>query len=60
MMTDIEIVRAARSEKRKTARDYIDGCFTDLTEFSGDRLYGDDRAIIGGIGLLQDMPVTVI
>ncbi len=60
MMTDIEIVRAARSEKRKTARDYIDGCFTDLTEFSGDRLYGDDRAIIGGIGLLQDIPVTVI
>ncbi len=59
-MTDIEIVRAARSEKRKTARDYIVGCFTDFTEFSGDRLYGDDKAIIGGIGLLQDIPVTVI
>ena len=59
-MTDIEIVRAARGEGRRTASDYIYGCFSEFTEFSGDRLYGDDKAIIAGIGLLLDMPVTVI
>ncbi len=59
-MSDIEIVRSARSENRKTARDYIEGCITDFTELSGDRLYGDDKAVICGIGFLLDIPVTVI
>lgn len=59
-MTDIEIVRGARAVGRRTARDFIEGCFTEFTEFSGDRLFGDDKAVIGGIAFLQDMPVTVI
>ena len=59
-MTDIEIVRNARKEGRRTASDYIEGCFRDFCELSGDRYYGDDRAVIGGIGLLSDIPVTII
>ena len=59
-MTDIEIVRGARAMGRRTARDFIEGCFLEFTEFSGDRLFGDDQAVIGGIAFLQDMPVTVI
>ncbi len=59
-MTDIEIVRNARKEGRKTASDYIEGCFIDFCELSGDRYFGDDRAVIGGIAFLSDIPVTVI
>lgn len=40
--------------------DYIEGIFDDFTELHGDRLYGDDRAIVGGIALFDQCPVTVI
>ncbi len=59
-MDDYEIVLRARADGRLTARDYIDGIVSDFMELHGDRLYGDDRAVIGGIGLIGDMPVTVI
>ncbi len=59
-MNDYDIVLRARMEGRLTAKDYIDGLITDFMELHGDRLYGDDRAVIGGIGFLEDMPVTVI
>ncbi|MCR4955402.1 MAG: acetyl-CoA carboxylase carboxyl transferase subunit alpha [Lachnospiraceae bacterium] len=58
--TDFDIVLGARSDKRLTAKDYIDGMITDFMEFHGDRFYGDDKAVIAGIGYLSDMPVTVI
>ena len=59
-MKDIEIVHGARAEGRRTSRDFIEGCLSDFVEFAGDRLYGDDKAVIGGIGLICGMPVTVI
>ena len=59
-MNDIEIVRGARAEGRKTAKDFIGKCISDFVELSGDRLYGDDKAIIAGIGRIGDMPVTII
>ncbi|SCY31624.1 carboxyltransferase subunit alpha [Butyrivibrio sp. INlla14] len=59
-MTDIEIVRNARGIGRRTSIDYIEGIFTDFMELSGDRLFGDDKAVIGGIAFLKDIPVTVI
>jgi acetyl-CoA carboxylase carboxyl transferase subunit alpha len=59
-MEDYEIVLSARADGRLTAKDYINGLTTDFMELHGDRLYGDDRAVIGGIGLIQDIPVTVI
>ncbi len=57
---DYEIVLGARSDKRLTAIDYIDALISDFTEFHGDRLYGDDKAIVAGIGFLDKMSVTVI
>ncbi len=45
---------------RPTVNDYIPALFSRFMEFHGDRLYGDDAAIIGGIGYLSDVPVTVL
>ncbi len=59
-MSDYDIVLAARRMDRPTASDYIKDLITDFIEFHGDRLCGDDKAIVAGIGLLGKMPVTVI
>ena len=48
------------NKNRPTVNDYIPAIFTRFMEFHGDRLFGDDAAIIGGIGFLSDVPVTVI
>lgn len=50
----------ARDSKRAKASDYIKYLFTDFIELHGDRGCKDDEAIIGGIGYLKDIPVTVI
>ena len=49
-----------RNKNRPTAKDYIENIFTDFYEMHGDRLYGDDQAILGGVARLDSMPVTVI
>lgn len=59
-MKDYDIVLGARGENRLTAVDYISGVVKDFTEFHGDRYFGDDGAVIAGIGMLKDMPITVI
>lgn len=53
-------VQLARHSKRPTTMDYIERLFTDFMELHGDRLYGDDAAIVGGIGKFEGMPITVI
>ncbi len=53
-------VLLSRRNDRPVARDYIDKLFTDFYEFHGDRYYMDDGAIIGGVGLFHNVPVTVI
>ena len=45
---------------RPTIRDYIPLIFKDFVEFHGDRYFGDDPAVLGGICLLGDIPVTVV
>ncbi len=55
-----EAVRQSRSAGRLNASDYIRILFDDFTEFHGDRYYGDDLAIIGGVASFYGMPVTVI
>jgi acetyl-CoA carboxylase carboxyl transferase subunit alpha len=49
-----------KSLGRPTIRDYIPLVFKDFTEFHGDRYFSDDPALLGGIGLFDDIPVTVI
>lgn len=53
-------VQLARKIERPTSLDYIERIFDNFIELHGDRLYGDDPAIIGGIALLKGKPVTVI
>lgn len=59
-MKAIDHVYAARHPKRRTALAYIEALFTDFTELHGDRRFGDDGAIVGGIALFEGKPVTVI
>ena len=49
-----------RHKGRPTALDYIPMIFDEFFEMHGDRLYGDDRAIIGGVASYKGTPVTVI
>lgn len=53
-------VQIARGVNRLTAFDYINLIFEDFMEMHGDRLYGDDGAIVGGIAYLNNRPVTII
>ena len=55
-----ERVQAARSANRPYVRDYIANIFDGFMELHGDRLYGDDRAVIGGIAAINKQYVTVI
>ncbi len=55
-----EKVKLARHPKRPTASYLIKELFPDFIELHGDRLFSDDRAIIGGIGTLNGMSMTVI
>ena len=59
-MKAYECVQAARSAGRATARAYIDAMADVFVEMHGDRRFGDDNAVIAGIGRLCDMSVTVI
>ncbi|GAO99287.1 carboxyltransferase subunit alpha [Fructobacillus ficulneus] len=54
-----EVVKKSR-EDRFMARELIDGLFTDFVELHGDRLYGDDKSVIGGLARLNGQAVTVI
>ncbi len=60
MMTAWERVQLARHPKRITAKGLIDILFDEFIELKGDRLFSEDHAMIGGIGLLNDIPITVI
>ncbi|QKX17784.1 acetyl-CoA carboxylase carboxyltransferase subunit alpha [Microbulbifer sp. YPW1] len=55
-----QIVQVARHPQRPYAKDYIERIFTDWDELHGDRHFGDDQAIIAGIGRLEGRPVAVI
>ncbi|MGX6978634.1 acetyl-CoA carboxylase carboxyltransferase subunit alpha [Vagococcus elongatus] len=55
-----ELVALARHPKRYTPLEYIESIFDDFMEFHGDRYYGDDQAVVGGVAFLDGMPVTVI
>ena len=53
-------VQMARHQERPTTLDYIAELFEGFIEFHGDRLFGDDAAIVAGIARYQGSPVTVI
>ncbi|WP_096189706.1 acetyl-CoA carboxylase carboxyl transferase subunit alpha [Evansella halocellulosilytica] len=55
-----ERVQIARHSQRPTTLDYIERVFTDFLELHGDRLHGDDEAIVGGVAKFDGKPVTII
>lgn len=59
-MTQYEKVLKSRDKSRPTARDFIENMTDDFIEMHGDRRYGDDPAVIAGVGLVNGMSVTLI
>ncbi|MFR3834927.1 MAG: acetyl-CoA carboxylase carboxyltransferase subunit alpha [Eubacterium sp.] len=59
-LTPWEKVQISRENKRPTGLDYIEKLVENFTELHGDRYFGDDKAIVGGIGTINNKPVTVI
>ncbi len=59
-MNNMDRLNKVRDNERITAVNLMDQIITDFVELHGDRTYGDDRAIRCGIGMLNDLPVTVI
>lgn len=59
-LTPWQKVQVARHAQRPHTQDYIGRLIADFTPLAGDRLFGDDKAIIGGIGRFDGMPVMVI
>ena len=59
-LTPWQIVQVARHPHRPYALDYIKRVFTDWEEMHGDRHFGDDNAIVGGVARLNGKPVMVI
>ena len=59
-LTAWDRVQLSRKIDRPSGSDYIEALFADFVEFHGDRNYGDDRAIIGGIAKFHGRPVTVV
>ena len=55
-----EKLNIARNPDRPKTMDYIEGIFEDFMEFKGDRCFGDDPSIVGGIALYSGIPVTVL
>ena len=53
-------VQVARHPHRPHFSDYIENIFTDFEELHGDRTFGDDRAIIGGLAKFKNAPVVLI
>ncbi|AEB73910.1 carboxyltransferase subunit alpha [Lentilactobacillus buchneri] len=58
--TAYQRVKAARRPDKITTAELINHLTSDFFEQHGDRLEADDPAIIGGIGLLNDKPITVV
>lgn len=53
-------VQVARHPQRPTTKEYIEELFEDFFELHGDRCFGDDAAIVAGIGSFESKPVTII
>ncbi len=59
-LTDWQMIQLARHPDRPYTLDYLQFAFTDFDELHGDRNFGDDPAIVGGLARLNGQPVMVI
>ncbi|WAH37940.1 acetyl-CoA carboxylase carboxyltransferase subunit alpha [Alicyclobacillus dauci] len=59
-LTPWQRVQIARQQGRPTTLDYIKGVCNEFIELHGDRNFRDDPSIVGGVGLIDGRPVTII
>jgi acetyl-CoA carboxylase carboxyl transferase subunit alpha len=59
-LTPWQITQLARHPQRPYSLDYIGQLFTEFQELHGDRMYGDDLAVVGGLARLEGRAVMVI
>jgi acetyl-CoA carboxylase carboxyl transferase subunit alpha len=59
-LTPWQRVLLARHPERPGIRDYVEKIFDDFIELHGDRLYGDDTALIGGVAWFEGRPVVIV
>jgi acetyl-CoA carboxylase carboxyl transferase subunit alpha len=59
-LTPWQRIQLARHSKRPYSLDYLQSTFTDFSELHGDRLFGEDRAVVGGFARLDGQKVMVI
>ena len=59
-LTPYQRVQVAKHPQRPYTLDYVERCFTDWIELHGDRHFGEDPAIVGGLALLEGRPVMLI
>ena len=55
-----QVSQVARHPLRPYTQDYLKYIFTDFEELHGDRLFGDDQSLIGGIANLESVPVMIL
>ena len=55
-----QVSQVARHPLRPYTQDYIEYMFTDFEELHGDRLFGDDQSLIGGVAKIESIPVMVL
>lgn len=55
-----QVTQLARHPLRPYTLDYVTSCFSEFQELHGDRMYADDKALIGGLARLEGEPVVVI
>jgi acetyl-CoA carboxylase carboxyl transferase subunit alpha len=59
-LTPWQITQIARHPRRPYTLDYLNGITSEFTELHGDRMFGDDPAIVGGLARIEGRPVVVI
>ncbi len=55
-----EKIKIVREKSRPTSMDYINALFNDFFEMSGDRIYGDDKAIVAGVAIFHGKSLTIV
>lgn len=59
-LTPAQRVAMARDSRRPTAEQYVQILFKDFFELRGDRVFGEDKSILGGLACFEGQPVTIL
>ncbi|MBI1976945.1 MAG: acetyl-CoA carboxylase carboxyltransferase subunit alpha [Candidatus Omnitrophica bacterium] len=59
-LTPWQKIQLARHPKRPLTLDYVRMIFSDFVELHGDRLFGDDKALVGGLAFFEKRPMMIL